>query len=203
MIVRDWEGMWEAVEYLRHDGDQHDWVALDSLSGWQDVGLDDIWAGVIERNPTRRTYRVDKGEYGVNMWRIEEAIREIVSNSAFNFMLTAWPFTMERELVLSDDHGGDILMPWVQGKSMPQKICGMCNIVGFMEVRKYKEKDEFVERRVMHVNQTGRFYAKNNYRGAWPDGDVWDPTIPKIQKAVKGITPTPVAGRRGRTRKAA
>jgi hypothetical protein len=71
-VITDWDVMDEAGEYLRLHGREWEWVWLDSLSLWQDTGLDDIWAATVERNPARNAKHagMDKGEYGRNMDRI-------------------------------------------------------------------------------------------------------------------------------------
>src|SRR4051812_14235093 len=53
-VVRDWDDLYEVYEYLRHGGhEEWDWVWLDSISLFQDHGLDDIWEKVVDEKPHR------------------------------------------------------------------------------------------------------------------------------------------------------
>jgi hypothetical protein len=102
-IVRDWEQIWEVLEYLRHEGSVWDWVWLDSISLMQDFGLDDVYDGILDRKgpvgslarAAREQFGPDQGEYRVNMWRLEQWIRHTVGAADFNFGVTAHPFWYE------------------------------------------------------------------------------------------------------------
>ena len=98
-VVKDWNEMTgDVLDYLRHDGGNHAFVWLDSASGWQDVGLDDVWADVIVRRPDRKKGPIDKGEYGANMTRLAQWCRACVGCDLFNFGFTAWPEELEDEV---------------------------------------------------------------------------------------------------------
>jgi hypothetical protein len=166
-IVHDWDEMSEVYEYLRMEGyKEYDWVWLDSISLWQDVGLDDIWSAVKERNPARdnKWSGKDKGEYGRNMDRLKEWIRAVVGLDAFNFGITAHPTEK-----LNDPFGARKMMPWVQGKEMSTGICGMMTLVAYYEVR---IDDDGRAYRLLHTETTGDFYCKNQYT---VPGSPWKP----------------------------
>ena len=93
-VVHDWTEMLDVQEYLRHEGHEWDWVWLDSISLFQDAGLDDRFAAAVERTPTRGQYGPDKPEYRVNMWRLEQWVRHTVGAELFNLGITAHPFWM-------------------------------------------------------------------------------------------------------------
>lgn len=195
MVVRDWEEMNEAQEYVRHEGHNWDWVWLDSISAWQEWGLQDVLQGVVDRKGAARAqYGPDKGEYRVNMWRLEQFVRHTVGAESFNFGITAWPFWYTDP---DADSPTSQLMPWIQGKAMPQKICGYMNIVGFMEVRQRGTGDKAKEYRVMHTRKTPTFYAKDQFN-AWTDtdGDIINPTLPKFMEAITKVRPRRRATRR-------
>src|SRR5262245_50843794 len=79
-IVYDWAEMLNVHEFARHEGSKHfDWIWLDSISLFQDTGLDDIWDGVVAQKPHRAQYQLDKGEYGVNMWRLQQWVRHMAA----------------------------------------------------------------------------------------------------------------------------
>jgi hypothetical protein len=174
--------------HLRQDGAQYDWVWLDTMSGWNDVGLDDIWADVLAQHPHRRKASFDRSEYKVNMDRISQWIRSAIGCQNFHFGFTAWPFEMDDPF---EDDGGTILMPYVQGKGMPQKLVGYLNFAGYLEV---KENSETSWRR-LHVNHTKKAYVKDQFN-AFPKGYVDNPTLPKIVNAIDearrkaGLPPT-------------
>lgn len=187
-LVHDWDEMYQLLEFLRHEPEAYDWVWLDSISLWQDVGLDDVFQSAIERNPSRRKYGPDKGEYGINMGRLAEWVRFVVGANAFNFGVTAHPIPMIDPV---DD--GLLLMPWVQGKQMAEKVCGYMNMVCYLEVRKNKEGKQY---RVLHSQATEDYYAKDQY-DAFTDGKLINPTMPKIMEAIAPKT-AGAARRRGR-----
>jgi hypothetical protein len=156
-IVHDWDEMTQVYEYLRMEGyKEYDWVWLDSISLWQDVGLDDIWTAVKERNPARdnKWSGKDKGEYGRNMDRLKEWIRAVVGLDAFNFGVTAFPTEK-----LNDPFGQRKMMPWIQGKEMSTSISGMMTIVAYYEVRVGDDGAY----RLLHTETTDDFYCKNQY----------------------------------------
>lgn len=200
--------MLEILEYLRHEGAKWDWVWLDSISLFQDVGLDDVYTGVLDtkESPEARRKRAqfgpDRGEYRVNMWRLEQFIRHAVGADLFNFGVTAHPFWMTIQGGESPEDAYEQLMPWIQGKAMPTKICGYMNVVSFMEVARVKvgrNGDKQEDRRVLHFNKTSRYYAKDQF-STFPDGRfvAETPDITDIIGKFEGQRPST---RRGRTRR--
>lgn len=197
-IVRSWEDMDEGLRYLQHDGEEWDWVWLDSISGWQDTGLDDIWAGVLAEHPHRRQYSYDKGEYRINMNRLGEWIRHTTGVGTFHFGVTAWSF----ETVNPFNPDAMVLQrwPWIQGKGMPQRITGYMNFVGHMTVMQNSEQ----EWRRMYTQMTPTYFAKDQF-DAFPKGYVDNPTMPQVLAAIEAARIAPAAGagtpvKRGRGR---
>ena len=190
-VLNDWDDMWEAMEFCRHDGKQFDWIWLDSISLLQDIGLDDIWNTVITEKPARKRYGLDKQEYGINMFRLSQLIRQIVAAGEFNFGVTAHP----AELAWSEDEETmDKLMPWVQGKNMAPKISGYMNMVAFGD-----QTDS--GKRQLHFTATSRYYAKDQF-DAFPKGKLLDPTMPKIVDAIDKTRPAAKATGTSKTRRA-
>lgn len=202
------EKMDEVLDYCRMTQDfPYDWVWWDCLSIAQDVLLDDIWEGTVILYPHRADKTIkgglDKGEYGRNMELIQRWVRHMVGANRFHFGITFHPMELQHP---TNDEGGVLLAPWVQGKQMTPKICGYMNMVGFLEVM---ENDDQQWRR-LHFKENSRFYAKDQYDAFLPKGytDIRDDergTIPKIMAAVEkargrglGNTTTPRRGRRGR-----
>jgi hypothetical protein len=186
-VVADWTQMEECFEMLRHEGrEKYDWVWFDSISGYQDIGLDDLWVQIIDEKPARKRWGMDKGDYWINMQRLGRWVRDVATLSdtgAFNFGITAWP----KELSPSPDdvEVGEKLMPWVQGKNMAMKTCGYVNVVAFGD---FTEKGT----RQLHFMEDERVYAKCQFDGTNAPGSVramnyrmLRPTMPKIMKMIE------------------
>ena len=193
-LVHDWDEMYELLEYLRHEPDQYEWVWLDSISLWQDIGLDDVFQAAIERKPDRRRYGPDKGEYGINMGRLGEWMRFVVGANLFHFGVTAHPAHMTDPLTDSL-----ILMPWVQGKQMAEKVCGYMNMVAYMEVRRRRNGSTY---RVLYSQATEDYYAKDQFDAFGEEGKMTNPTMAKIMEAINASAPKP-ARKRTTTRRRA
>lgn len=179
-IVDSWADMNEALIHAHEHGKDYEWIWLDSISLLQDATMDTIWADVVKENPHRARYGLDKQEYGINMHRLGLWVRQMAGIGTFNFGVTAHAFWGKN---LDDD---ELLMPWVQGKNMPDKLCGSMNVVGYLDIKKIKLKgeSEAKERRVIYFNGTDRYYAKDQF-DAFPNGKLVDPTMPKFMKAIK------------------
>lgn len=211
--VNVWEDMTGGdgiQDYLRMADHGFEWVWLDCLSIIQDVLLDDVWAGTIAERPGRafkldRSGKIigpnlspssglDRGEYGRNMERIQQFVRHIVGCKRFHVGITCHPYEGQHP---TNDQGGSLLVPYIQGKNMTEKICGYCNIVAFLELM---EEDDDTQLRRLHVRENPRFYAKDLY-DAFPKGYIDNPTMKDIIDAVeaaKGKRPaaTPTRGRK-------
>lgn len=181
-VIHDWAAMDDAYTYLRDaKPGTYNWVWLDSISLMQDQGLDDIWEVVTTKNPHRKEFGVDKGEYGINMQRLARWTRHMVAcatdHGLFNFGVTAHPMEIDHEEV----GGGVKLRPYVQGKNMSHKICGYMNIVAYMEVVRNGGK----ARRVLRFAETDEFEAKDQFDAFLPKNRLVDPTMPKITSALR------------------
>jgi hypothetical protein len=198
--VEDWDDMNEALDYLRHDGAEWDWVWVDSFSLLQDHLLDDLWETAVREKPARARYSVDKQEYGINMFRLASWVRHIIGPDLFNFGFTAHA----AQLLPSEDEDESMkLMPWIQGKNMSPKFCGYMNVVAFMEVVKVDN----VRKRVLRLDATERYYAKDQF-DLTKNGRILDPTMPKIEELIstarargRKTTKRPGRTRRATTRK--
>jgi hypothetical protein len=189
-VIHSWVEMFEALEWCRIDAAKfYDWVWLDSISLFQDTGLDDIWSDIIARKPDRMRYGLDRGDYGVNMFRLGQWVRHMVGAETVNLGITAHPTEMDNPYVEDPDDANTILMPYVQGKNMSDKVCGYMNIVGYM--RPVKDKKTGNMRRVLSVELTERWYGKDQFN-AFPNGRMVDPTIPRIIAAIRSEA-TPIS----------
>lgn len=184
-LMRDWSDMNEVLDWARHEGGVYKWIWLDSASCWQDVGMDDIFAVAKARNPNRANFWWDKGDYGVNMGRIAEWVRFMMGCDLFNLGITAHQFWMEMQEGEPDDDSPNVtekMMPWIQGKGMPQRIAGYMHMVGYNTVHNSKKKkgEQYVKTR---FNGNASFYAKDQFN-AFPTGQAINLTVPKLEKAI-------------------
>lgn len=179
-VVTDWGEMNDIYEFLRHEKHDYQWVWWDSVSLGQDSLLHSIMEDVVAEKPHRVIEIPDVREYMINMKRIQTWVREMIA-LPINFGITAHPYRFEVPDRESNDRDDTeiIYMPWVQGKMMPEKLCGYMNIVGYLEAREDKEGNE---RRILWTSRDRRFYAKDQF-GAF-NGKVIDPTVPKLEKLV-------------------
>jgi hypothetical protein len=186
-VVEDWSQMEEIHDYLRHDGQEWDWVHLDSISLFQDHGLDDIWEETLDRRPDRKGQNPDKPEYGKNMVRLARWIRNMngmAQAGMFNFGVTAHPMEL-----WDADSDSEKLKPWIQGKQMSDKICGYMNVISYMEIKQRK--------RVLRFEATEDYIAKDQFN-AFKNHRLINPTMPKFMRAIN----TAREGKQTRTKKA-
>lgn len=190
--IMDWNDMTEAYEYLRHEGHKEfEWVWIDSLTLFQERGLDNIMQDLVAERPHRKVYLPDKGEYGQNMNRVLILMRNMVA-LPINLGVTAHVLRTE------DDDGKVTYMPAIQGKNMPDKICAYMGIVGFMYARRAEGRTEIGIR----TRKDSKHYAKDRF-DAFPSGRLLNPTVPDLQKAVEAKLPRTKTASTGRTTKRA
>jgi hypothetical protein len=204
IVVRSWEEIFEGLEWAQHEAPrelgENGWFWLDSISLLQDVGLDDVYGDVLDRKgpvgslarKDREQFGPDRGEYRVNMWRLGQWVRHMVGSGSVNIGITAHSFWWE-----PNDNGvtPSCLWPWIQGKQMPQKICGMMNIVGYgsLETRERNGRSRTV--RVLHTNAAENYYAKCQLKlpdggSVFGNGTIVNPTMPEMVKAMQAGRPS-------------
>lgn len=201
MVVRNWEDIFEGLEWARHEAarelGEDGWFWMDSISLLQDTGLDDVYENILDKKgpvgslarKEREQFGPDRGEYRVNMWRLAQWVRHMVGDGSVNLGITAHSFWYEPNNPL-DELTPSCLWPWIQGKNMPSKICGMMNIVGYMEVQERELRGRKRTVRVLHTNKTERWYAKCQIKlpdgsSVFGDGDIVNPTLPEMVAAIK------------------
>lgn len=180
--IGDWDDMSRALDFLRHEGDQYDWVWVDSWSLLQDVLLDDLFETAVREKPARGRYGADKQEYGINMFRIGSWMRHVIGPDLFNFGFTAHPAVIASPDLDEDGDPIDKLMPWIQGRNMSAKLCGYMNVVAFMERGKGG-------RRIIRAHSDERFYGKDQFDAIPTEGFMvpgkGEGAIPKIMDLIQ------------------
>lgn len=181
-VISGWDDLEATEDYFRNGPgcQKYGWVWLDSVSLFQDIGLENIMVDLIK--PTsqggkgrshREVWHPDKGEYGENMNRLKLFVRHMCGMPV-NFGFTAFPFRTE------DEQTGEIqYLPWVQGRGMPNALCGMVDVIGYMRIVAKDQK----EHQAVYFKKKDMYYAKDRF-GALPPM-MLDPTIPKIEGLIK------------------
>lgn len=159
LVVRDWTDTFEVFQWGQQGGfKKYEWTWLDSISLFEDMGLDDVFADAVARKESRRAFGPDKGEYGINRSRLGKWIRDMVGLAEFgvtNFGVVAnvmqWWDPVKQE---------DIWMPLVGSaqSSMAVKMCGYMNIVAYLQ----KAQVGQVQQRQLLVDAKG-FAGKDQY----------------------------------------
>lgn len=192
-VVRSHEELeGDVLDYLRHEGGKHAFVWLDSISGWQDVGLDDVWADLIAKYPHRKKTPIDRGEYNANMVRLARFVRACVGADSFNFGFTAWPEE------LTDAETGDVkLMPWVQGKNMANRMVGYMKLVCYYERKETGKGSAKKMVRVLRWAENEDIFTKDQY-GLPEKGLMVNPTMPQLMEAIEAARAKDRAAAKGR-----
>jgi hypothetical protein len=175
-VVKTWAEMDEVGVYLRNDAlpEDWEWVWFDGVSQFQDHGLDDIWATVLEEKPSRGRYGLDKPEYGVNMFRLSSWIRHLVSMEKYNIGVTAHPTETP------DEVGEMLFRPYIQGKGMSSKVCGYMNTIAYLR-KEVRSNGKIV--RVLYTEGLDEYLVRDQFQ-ALPNGRMVNPTMPKLIAAL-------------------
>lgn len=176
----------EAWEYLRHEGHKsYDWVWVDNLTLLQDQSMDAIMLELVARNPSRNRWVPDQHEYLVNQNRLSTTVR--------NFKKLPMNVGFTAHVMKSEDRDGKILyLPMLQGGKgeLSQKICGLCNMVGYLAQRTKEGKSK----RILYIEKKGRYLAKGRYPGMQPELE--DPSMPLLLDAMAATVAKPTASKR-------
>jgi hypothetical protein len=215
VVIHDWDEQLHHFQWGQQGGyDSYDWVGLDSVSLFEEVGLDDVFEAAVMRKESRREFGPDKGEYGVNRTRLSKWVRDMVGMAKagrFNFLCTA--HVMQWTDPVKDV---DLWVPAVgdaRGK-YSAKFMGYFNIVAYMAV---SQKEGKARQETLTVDSDG-FAGKDQFQ-VFPElksgrhGFV-NPTLEDIDQAIAAARKPsrrrtartarkrrPAAARRGTTRK--
>jgi len=181
-IVRDYNDLTEAIDYLKHADHSFKWAWLDNASIFQDQGMDQIMEDLVASKPHRSRWIPDKPEYLLNQQRLSFLIRELKS-LPMNIGLIC------NSMAVEDEDGRTQIMPLFQGGqgAFSNKVCGLMGVVGYMEMRRVKSADgnSFTELPVLITNKTSKIYAKDRYGKI---GTIQRPTMAKILEKIAPAT---------------
>lgn len=164
-----WADIDETYEYLRHEDHGYEWVWFDGIGVGQLRLLTDIMEELHSRKPHRKVWAADQGEYQENMVRLKQYIQKMCK-LPINFGVTSHPWRYQDAVT-----GDEMIMPWIQGKQMPQTICGMMNVIGFLTM------DEDGQR-LLYTKPRHGYYARDRFKALGPG--MKNPTIPKIEAKI-------------------
>ena len=177
--MRDHVDMDDALQYLMHGGtNDYSWVWLDSISLFQERGLDATMAEVIASGKShRKLYAPDQGEYFQNANRIALWVRGMV-DLPINFGITA------HVMIQEDQDGNELMKPAIRVKGFSDRICGYMGMVGHM----YSVRKDGKIQRGIQFHKDSKRVAKDRYN-AIEGGKIWNTTIPKLEERIKKNLP--------------
>lgn len=178
--ITTWEEMWEVPELVRSGKHSYEWVWLDSITLFQEVGLDDIMDTLVRPESEggggklhRNVFQPGVENYGENMNRVSKWVR-VMRSLPINFGITAHVMRVE------DLDGEARYMPSVQGKNMAEKISGYMGLVASLRVMDVEGDEE----RVLVMRNDGKWYGKDRYN-LTEEGFVVDPKVPELVAAFR------------------
>jgi len=184
--VEGHDDLWEFYRWMkvRLDKGQQpaDWVWLDSITLFQDLGMDELMVEAVKRNQNRDPFIPDKPEYQKNQNRLHSWVRHMTRLDV-GFGMTA--HTMRVVETNEDDEEVTIYMPSVQGGqgTLSSKLCARMSIIGRLYIVEKEVNGKKVARRMMQTRRRGAYYARDRYNAL--GGSVTNPTVPKIVEAIE------------------
>jgi hypothetical protein len=190
--------MTDSYDYLRHGGtEDYDWVALDSWTLFEEANMDDIMeqviAGTMEgrsKASHRNVALPDKPEYLLRQNLMGRWVRHM-SKLPVNLIVTAHVMSMGVESDEDEDSSIQFL-PAIQGKrgEISSKTCGYFGLVGRLYIVRKKIKTKggekkTVKRRVLQVQPSEKFYAKDRLSRGQLGDEIEKPTMKDIVSTIR------------------
>lgn len=183
VIAEDHNHLAEALRKLQQREWECDWFWFDTISLWEDYGLDDVFDAAVLRKSSRAEFGPDKGEYGVNRSRMWTWLRNMVGLSKagyFNFGITAHVMDWQNPVT------GKTLWTPAFGSAKTtasSKLCAYMNIVAYLSK---SEKGT----RMLRIDDDG-FVGKDEY-DCFPEmksgkHGFTNPTMEDIQAAIASV----------------
>ena len=182
-VMRDFSDLEEAYEYLRHAKHGYQWIWWDTITLFEERGMDQMMEDLLARNPNRDRYVPDQPQYLQVQNRLSHIVRRFVELPV-NFGIIA-------HVMDTEDRDGDIVhMPAIQGGQgrLSNKICANMGIIAYMEtVHRKNGSDDWV----LYTSKRKNFYARDRFQAL--GSRLINPTIPEIASKVRakvGSRPT-------------
>lgn len=193
-VCESWSDIDEAYKWLK-DNPTHgfDWVAIDSLTEFQQLMLRWILDRAVSENSNRDPDipAIQDHQKWQNMFK--RYVRQF-NALPVNMIYTATAFRK------SDQEGDDLILPNLLGKDyeISQWVCASMHVVGYLAEVKLKDGSEI---RRLRTRKRGPYFAKDRYDVLVPYVD--NPTMPEIDRRIANNPPKGLLEARAKARAAA
>lgn len=161
-VIRRWEDLVEAYEYLANNEHPFDWVVIDTVTELQYKCIRWILRTVVEANPQRDPHIPAIQDY--QKWQL--AMKQMIvdfNELPVNILWTA------QEMVREDPDGEDIILPLIEGKDyqIASWACAQMDVVSHLALKTVKKKiagkveRTFVRR--LTCNESPPIFAKDRF----------------------------------------
>lgn len=178
--ISDWKDLNEAYEYLANGGAKDwEWVWLDSITLFQDRGLDNIMDELVAQKDHRKVYAPDRGEFGQNMNRLLRFMRDfkdLPTNIGWTAHVMVHAHTQADGTVIERN------MPFIHGKDMSPKICSHMGVIAHLQLHESK-KNPGEDFPVLSVKSRDGWYGRDRYHAV---GTIPNPTMQKVLDKIQG-----------------
>jgi hypothetical protein len=161
-LIRRWEDLVQAYEYLANNDHPFDWVVIDTVTEMQYKCIRWIMRLVVAANPQRDEHIPAQGDHF--KWQL--AMKQMITDFnelPVNIMWTA------QEMVREDPEGEDIILPLIEGKDyqISAWACAQMDVVSNLQLKKVKKrvagKVEATFVRRLTCNESPPVFAKDRY----------------------------------------
>lgn len=177
--IKDYKDLDRSYEYLRARGERYDWVWFDSVTLFQESGMDNIMRDLIASSSHRNPYVPDRLQYVENQNHLATWIRNMI-HLPFHFGITAHVMRVEDQ-----DDGSVTYMPAIQGGGqvpMTTRICGHMSIVARLYVATQKTDKGEKRVRVLQTARDNKWYAKDRFGALAPK--IANPSMVQVMDAL-------------------
>jgi hypothetical protein len=161
-LIRRWEDLVQAYEWLANNDHPFDWVVIDTVTEMQYKCIRWIMRMVVAANPQRDEHIPAQGDHF--KWQL--AMKQMITD--FNELPVNILWTAQ-EMVREDPEGEDIILPLIEGKDyqISAWACAQMDVVSHLALKKVKRKvnNEVVTgfKRVLTCNESPPIFAKDRY----------------------------------------
>jgi hypothetical protein len=203
-LIRRWEDLVEAYEWLANNDHPFDWVVIDTATEMQYKCIRWIMRMVVAANPQRDEHIPAQGDHF--KWQL--AMKQMIADFnelPVNIMWTA------QEMVREDPDGEDIILPLIEGKDyqISAWACAQMDVVSHLSLKKIKKrvngKVEATFVRRLTCNESPPIFAKDRYNvlGRVVDNPDIAELVQRIKDTETGRPPARTAARAGTAKKTA
>lgn len=200
-IIRRWEDLVEAYEYLANNEHPFDWVVVDTITELQYKCIRWILRVAVAANPQRDPHIPAIQDY--QKWQLSMKQMVVDFNElSVNVLWTA------QEMVREDPDGEDIILPLIEGKDyqIASWVCAQMDVVSHLALKPVRKKvsgevvKSFVRR--MTCNESPPIFAKDRFDvlGRVVDNPDIAGLVQRIKDTETGRPPTKKAAARPATR---